>query len=223
MTRPIARCTHWAPGTARSRSRHCREGADPALHEAGEDEHPSPGGGPKAAHDAALRHRPGGIGRDTCANHPPHMPSRSHHGVTVPPCTPLRCYCRAAAPPDAGTTPKVASAVNVAAHAQSSHSGEGTAQASLDEDDAWKDDFQTSHTPVRHVVWREDDGHGDLAEGRPESSRGSPGWWTEYQVDIGEEEAMLETINPTWRTTSSSWQSRASRMMRCPGMNLSSL
>ena len=28
-----------------------------------------------------------------------------------------------------------------------------------------------------------------------------PGWRTGYQVDIGEEEAMLETIDPTWRTT----------------------
>ena len=34
-----------------------------------------------------------------------------------------------------------------------------------------------------------------------ESSRGSPGWRTGYQVDIGEEEAMPETIDPTWRTT----------------------
>ena len=34
-----------------------------------------------------------------------------------------------------------------------------------------------------------------------ESSRGSLGWQTGYQVDIGEEEAMLETIDPTWRTT----------------------
>ena len=34
-----------------------------------------------------------------------------------------------------------------------------------------------------------------------EASRGSPGWRTCYQVDIGEEEIMLETIDPTWRTT----------------------
>ena len=34
-----------------------------------------------------------------------------------------------------------------------------------------------------------------------EASRGSPGLRTGYQVDVGEEEAMLETINPTWRTT----------------------
>ena len=34
-----------------------------------------------------------------------------------------------------------------------------------------------------------------------ESLRGSPGWRTGYQVDIGEEEATLETIDPTSRTT----------------------
>ena len=39
------------------------------------------------------------------------------------------------------------------------------------------------------------------AKGRPESSRGSPGQQTEYQVDVGKEEGMLETVNPTWRTT----------------------
>ena len=49
-------------------------------------------------------------------------------------------------------------------------------QASLDEDDMWEDDFQTPHTPVRRIVWRENNGHGDPAEGRPESSRGSQGW-----------------------------------------------
>ena len=89
----------------------------------------------------------------------------------------------------------------IPSHAQSSHSSEGTAWASLNDDNAWDDDFQTPHTPVHHVVQREDDGHGELAEVRMESSRGSPGWWTGYQVDIGEEEAMLKTIDPTWRTT----------------------
>ena len=48
---------------------------------------------------------------------------------------------------------------------------------------------------------RKDNGHGDPAEGRPESSRGSPGWRTEYQVEICKEEDTLETIDPTWRTT----------------------
>ena len=73
-----------------------------------------------------------------------------------------------------------------------------TAQASLDEDDAWEDDFQM---PVHHVMWWEDDGRRCPAQERPESSRGSPGQQTECQVDIGEEGHMLETVNPTWRTT----------------------
>ena len=129
------------------------------------------------------------------------MPSRSHLGVTAPPCTPSRCYCRAAKSPNISTTPKVASAVNIPFHAWSSHSGEGMAWASLDEDEAGEDDFQTPHMPVRHVTWQEDDGHRCLAEGRPESSRGSPGQQTEYQVDIGEEGDTLEMVNLTRRTT----------------------
>ena len=129
------------------------------------------------------------------------MPLRSHRGVTTPPCTPLRCYCGAITSPDANTTPKLSSAVNVPSHAQSSHSGQGMACSSLDDDDTWDDDFQTPHTPVHHIVRREDDGCGEPVNGRTESSRGSPGWQKGYQVDIGEEEATLETIDPTWRTT----------------------
>ena len=131
----------------------------------------------------------------------PYMPSRSHLGVTTPPCTPLKCYCRAAVSPSISPMPKVASAVNIPSHALSSHSGEGMARASLNEDDAWEDDFQTPHMPVCRVMQRDDDGRRCPAEGRPESSRGSPGQWTEYQVDIGEEGNMLETVDPTWRTT----------------------
>ena len=36
---------------------------------------------------------------------------------------------------------------------------------------------------------------------RTESSTGSPGLQTGFQVDIGKEEVMLETVDPTWRTT----------------------
>ena len=36
--------------------------------------------------------------------------------------------------------------------------------------------------------------------GRLECSGGSPGQWTGYRVDIGEED-MLETVDPTWQTT----------------------
>ena len=129
------------------------------------------------------------------------MPLRSHLGVTAPPCTPLRCYCGAAASPNISTTPKVASVVNIPSHAWSSHSGEGTARASLDEDDAGEEDFQTPHMPVHLVTWREDNGSRCPAEGRLESSRGSPGQRIEYQVDIGKEEGTLEMVDPTWRTT----------------------
>ena len=44
-------------------------------------------------------------------------------------------------PHDTPTTPKVASAVNVYPHARSSHSGEGTALASLDQEEVLEDDF----------------------------------------------------------------------------------
>ena len=97
--------------------------------------------------------------------------------------------------------PKLASAVNVLSYAQSSHSSGGMARASLDDENAWDDNFQTPHTPVCHIVQREDDGHGEPVDGRMGASRGSPGLQAGYQVDVGEEEAMLETINPTWRTT----------------------
>ena len=55
--------------------------------------------------------------------------------------------------------------------------------------------------PVCCVMWWEDDGYRSTAEGRLEYSRGSPGQQTEYHVDVGEEEEMLETVDPTWRTT----------------------
>ena len=97
--------------------------------------------------------------------------------------------------------PKLASAVNVPSHAQSSHSAGGMARASLDDEDAWDDDFQTPHTPVHHVVQTENGGHREPVNGRMEASRGSSGWCPGYQVDIGEEETTLETIDPTWRPT----------------------
>ena len=97
--------------------------------------------------------------------------------------------------------PKLASAVNIPSHAWSSHSGGGMAWASLDDEDAWEDDCQTLHTPVHCVVQREDGGCGEPVDGRIEASRGSQGWQPGYQIDIGEEETTLKTIDPTWRTT----------------------
>ena len=72
--------------------------------------------------------------------------------------------------PNISTMPKVASMVNIPSHAWSSHSGEGTARVSLDEDDVGEDDFQTLHTLVCHIMQWEDNGHRCTAEGRPESS-----------------------------------------------------
>ena len=67
--------------------------------------------------------------------------------------------------------PKLISAVNVLSHAQSSHPGGGMAQASLNDNNAWDDDFQTPHMPVLCVVQREDDDHGEPADARMESLR----------------------------------------------------
>ena len=65
--------------------------------------------------------------------------------------------------------PKLASAVNVPSHAQSSHSSGGVAQAPLDDEDAWNDDFHTPHTPVHYVVWREDGGCREPVNGKMEA------------------------------------------------------
>ena len=131
----------------------------------------------------------------------PHMPSRCLHGATLLPCVTTRCYCSAATPHDVSTTPKVASVVNVPPHTRSSHSGEGTAWASLDHDEALENDFQTQHMPVHHIMQWEDTGHRSSAEGRLECSRGSPRQQTGYCVDISEEGETLETVDPTWQTT----------------------
>ena len=95
----------------------------------------------------------------------------------------------------------MASAVNIPAHARSSCSGEGMAQTLLNQDKAQEDDFQTQHMPVHHVMWQENDSHQSSAKGRLQHSGGSPGQQTGYQLDIGEEEEMLETVDPSWRAT----------------------
>ena len=131
---------------------------------------------------------------------PPHAFEMSSWSDFTP-CVTVRCYCGMATSHDISTTPKVASVVNVPPYAWSSHSSEGTAWASLDQDEALEDDFQTQHTPVHRVMWQEDNGHRSSAEGRLECSGGSPGQQTGYHIDIGEEEEMLETVDPTWQTT----------------------
>ena len=131
----------------------------------------------------------------------PHTPSRCPHGATLPPCATARCYCGAIVSHNLSTTPKVASMVNVPPHAWSSHSSEEMARVSLDHDEALEDDIQTQHMPVCHVMQWEDTGHRSSAERRLECSGGSPGQWTGYHIDIGKEEEMLETVDPSWRTT----------------------
>ena len=163
----------------------------------GGDEHPGPRGGPKAAHDAAPRCRLRGLGMDIHVVCPLTCPRDvTMHRLHSP------VHLRGMATPHGiCTTPKVALVVNVPTYARSSHSGEGTAGASLDQDEALEDDFQTQHMPVCHVMRREDNGHQSSAEGMLEHSGGSPGQWTGYQIDIGEEEETLETVDPTWRAT----------------------
>ena len=136
-----------------------------------------------------------------CCSQTPTQGDRSGHSHGSSPNMPSRCHCGAPLSPDADTMPKLASAVNVPSYAWSSHSCGGMAQASLDDEDAWEDDFQTQHMPVCHVVQQDGGGRGEPATGRMEASRGSPGWQPCYQVDIGEEKAMLEFIDPTWRAT----------------------
>ena len=126
----------------------------------------------------------------------------SGHSCCSPLNMPLRCHCGGPTFPGADTMPKLASAVNVLAYTHSSHSGRGMARPSLNDEDAWEDDFQTPHTPVHHIVQQDGGSHGEPAVERMEVSRGSPGWQPCYQVDVGEEEVeMLESIDPHWRAT----------------------
>ena len=132
-----------------------------------------------------------------CHSQTPAQGDRDGRSHGSSPCMPSRCHCGATLSPDANTMLKLALAINVPSHARSSHSSKGMAQASLDDEDTWDGDFQTPHTPVHHVVWREDGSHREPVDGRMEASRRSPGWQPGYQVDIGEEETTLETIDPT--------------------------
>ena len=98
--------------------------------------------------------------------------SRHSHGS--PPNTLSGCHHRGPSSPDANTMPKLASAVNVLSYAQSSCSSGVMAWASLDEEDAWEDDFQTPHMPVHHIVWWDGGGCRELAPEWMDASRRSP-------------------------------------------------
>ena len=172
-----------------------------ALCKVGRDEHPGPRGGPAVARDTAPRCWLWGLGMNIHLTHPPHAFKISPWSDFTPLVhLQARCYCSMATSHNVSTMPKVSLVVNIPPYAWSSHSSEGMAWASLDQDEALEDDFQTQHMPICHVMQWEDDGCQCSAEGRLGSSGGSPGQWTEYQVDIGEEEEMLETVDPTWRT-----------------------
>ena len=154
----------------------------------------------------------------------PAQGDRDEHSHGPSPCTPSRCHCRATLSPSANTMPKLALAVNVPSHAQSSHSSEGMAQASLNDEDAWDDDFQAPHTPVHHIVWREDGSHGEPVDGRMEASRRSlAGNLVTRWILVRRRPHLKPLTLPGDPPAGFNWWSRASLMMRCPGMNWSSL
>ena len=98
------------------------------------------------------------------------------HSHGSPPSTPSRCHCGGPLSPDANTMPKLALAVNIPSYARSSRSGRGMVRASLNDEDAWEDDFQTLHMPVHHIVQQDEGGCRELAAEKMEGSQGSPGW-----------------------------------------------
>ena len=100
----------------------------------------------------------------------------SGHSHSSPPNMPSRCHCGGPSSPDADTMPKLALAVNVPSYAWSSHSSGGMAQASLDNEDAWKDDFQTLHMPVHCVVQWDGGSRGKPAPEWMDIPRRSPSW-----------------------------------------------
>ena len=76
----------------------------------------------------------------------------SGHSCCSPSNMPSRCHCGQPLSPSANTTPKLPSAINIPAYTQSSRLARGMARASLDDDEAGENDFQTLHTPVHCVV-----------------------------------------------------------------------
>ena len=119
-----------------------------------------------------------------------------------PPNTPLSRYPGAGElfSPSLDTTPKLSSAVSILAYARSSCSAGGVAQVSLDDDEDGKEDFQTPHTPMCHVVRWEEGSQGEPAAEWMEASGGSPAWWFMAHMDIseGEPETLVE-IDASWR------------------------
>ena len=76
-----------------------------------------------------------------CCSQTPAWGDRDGCSCCSSPCMPLRCHCGATLSPNTNTMPKLASAVNVPSHAWSSHFDGGMAWASLNDENAWDDDF----------------------------------------------------------------------------------
>ena len=155
-----------------------------------------------SGHKRASRPRRRSRSSSRCHSRMSALRDLNRHSCCSPPNTPPRCHCWEPLSPGADTMPKLASAVKVPSYAWSSCSSRGMARASLDEEDAWEDNFQTPHMPVHHVVWCDGGSCGEPAVERMEPTEGSPSWQSYFQVDVGEEEVeTLESINPHWRAT----------------------
>ena len=106
-------------------------------------------------HDGGCRAR--GQGLRSGSRH--HSKTSSQKGRTrytqgSPPNTPPSRYPGVGElfSPSPDITPKLFSAVSILVHARSIHFAEGVAQASLDDDEDWEEDFQTPHTPMCCMV-----------------------------------------------------------------------
>ena len=143
------------------------------------------------------------------------------HGSS--PNMPSRCHCGATLSPNADTMPKLASAVNFPSHAWSSHSCRGMAQASLDDEDAWEDDFQTPHSPVHHIVrWEGVAAENQLQGGWKPPGEAPAGNHVTKWILVRRRQHLNPLILLGGPPAGSNWRSRALWKMRCPGMSWSS-
>ena len=124
----------------------CQERTE-ALHQEGKP------GSVWSGHKRASRPRRRSRSSSRHCSRTPALRDWSGHSCCSPPNMLPRCHCGKPLSPGANTMPKLTSAVNILAYAWSSHSGGGMARASLDDEDAWEDDFQTLHTLVHCIVW----------------------------------------------------------------------
>ena len=152
----------------------CR-GAGSAPHKVARGEHPSPGGSPEAALYTAPRHQPRGIEMDTPTAHPPVC----LRGLTVEQPHPPVCLQGATVeqPHPPTPTPCPNWPRQLTSHPMPGPAtlvGEWPGPPSMMK----MHEMMTSkpHTPVCRIIQREDDGCGELVDGRMEALRGSPGW-----------------------------------------------